>query len=308
MDTQQIILFSITGGVSCLVLALYYAYFHDRAPLHRLSAFSARDARSEDDDRYSRAPLFSLLVPKVAQALKPRNRIEQQQLKLKMAHAGFNSDYAVEVYLSLKMICLVAGGFLGGAAGCAWFGFQQPSLLSMGLGACLAFYLPNCALAWIIARRQEQILLALPNAIDLLIIAIEVGQGLDAAMRRVAEELERSAPALSQELALFNLQLQMGRSRAEALHDLGMRCGVPEMNSVAAVLIQADRFGASIANTMRQLSESARRKRRQAAEERAQKTAVKLIFPLVLFIFPGIFVVLVGPAAILLLRDLASMN
>jgi tight adherence protein C len=157
-------------------------------------------------------------------------------------------------------------------------------------------------------RRQEQILLALPNAIDLLIVAIEVGQGLDAAMRRVAKELERGSLALSQELSLYNLQLQMGRQRSEALHDLGMRCGVPEMNSFATVLIQAERFGASIAKTMRQLSDSARRKRRQMAEERAQKTAVQLIFPLVLFIFPGIFAVLVGPAAIMLMKDLSGMK
>jgi tight adherence protein C len=139
----------------------------------------------------------------------------------------------------------------------------------------------------------------------LLIVAIDVGQGLDAAIQRVTKEIARNSRALSQEFALYSLQLHMGKSRGEALHDLGLRCGVPDMNSFAGVLIQADRFGASIVKTMRQLSENARRKRRQRAEEKAHKTAVQMIFPLVLFIFPGLFIVLVGPAMILLMRDLA---
>jgi tight adherence protein C len=163
-------------------------------------------------------------------------------------------------------------------------------------------------LRWLTKKRQEEILLSLPNAIDLMIVAVEVGQGLDAALRRVTKEIERTSRALSQEFALYNLQLQMGKSRADALHDLGIRSGVGDMNSFATVLIQADRFGVSIAKTMRQLADSGRRKRRQRAEERAQKTAVQMIFPLVLFIFPGIFVVLVGPAMIILWRDLAAMN
>jgi len=127
-------------------------------------------------------------------------------------------------------------------------------------------------------------------------------------MRRVGKELVRRAPEVCEELALYDLHMQMGRARKDALHDLGARTGVEDMNSLATVLIQADRFGNSIAATLRELSDMMRVKRRQFAEERAQQTAVKLIFPLVLFIFPGVFTILVGPAAILMMRDMLSMR
>jgi tight adherence protein C len=128
--------------------------------------------------------------------------------------------------------------------------------------------------------------------------------GLDAGMRRVCDELGDSAPELVSEFGLANKQLQMGRPRREVLHDLGVRTGVDDMRALAAILIQADKFGSSIAQALRVQSDSMRVKRRQIAEERAQQTAVKMIFPLVLFIFPGIFVVLVGPAAISMINGL----
>ena len=128
--------------------------------------------------------------------------------------------------------------------------------------------------------------------------------GTGPAMRKVSDEMKRTHRMLSEEFALTNFHLQMGRPRAEALHELGVRTGVSDLRSLAAVLIQADKFGSSIAQALRVQSESLRTRRRQLAEEKAAKTAVKLIFPLVLFIFPGIFVVLVGPAAISMVRDM----
>jgi tight adherence protein C len=123
-------------------------------------------------------------------------------------------------------------------------------------------------------------------------------------MRKVSEEMKRTYRVLADEFALTNFQLQMGRPRGEALHELGVRTGVSDLRALAAVLIQADKFGSGIAQALRVQSESMRTRRRQLAEEKAAKTAVKLIFPLVLFIFPGIFVVLVGPAAITMVRDM----
>jgi tight adherence protein C len=307
LDTQTLVTISITTSIGCLILGLYYWLSQERASGRRFKNLFQGRSGSGDEDRYT-SSLVQLLVPKVAEAIKPKTGIEQQQLRLKMARAGFNGNYAAELFLCAKVLFLAGGGLLGWIGGSMYFGVAQPNLLCVVGSACGCFYVPDFILNYLTKRRQEQILLALPNAVDLLIVAIEVGQGLDAAMRRVTKEIERSAPALSQELSLYNLQLQCGRPRGEALHDLGMRTGVPELNSLATVLIQAERFGASVAKTMRQLSETARRKRRQMAEERAQKTAVKLIFPLVLFIFPGIFVVLVGPAYILMMRDLSSMR
>jgi tight adherence protein C len=139
-----------------------------------------------------------------------------------------------------------------------------------------------------------------------MVVCVEAGLGLDAAMRRVTEELEDSHPELCSEFQLANLQLQMGRPKREVLHDLGVRTGVDDMRALVAILIQADKFGSSIAQALRVQSDSMRTKRRQLAEEKAQQTAVKMIFPLVLFIFPGIFVVLVGPAAIMMINGLLS--
>jgi tight adherence protein C len=123
-------------------------------------------------------------------------------------------------------------------------------------------------------------------------------------MRKVADEMRRSYRVLAEEFSLTNFQLQMGRPKAEALHELGVRTGVADLRALAGVLIQADKFGSSIAQALRVQSESMRTRRRQLAEEKAAKTAVKLLFPLVLFIFPGIFVILVGPAAITMVREM----
>ena len=137
-----------------------------------------------------------------------------------------------------------------------------------------------------------------------MVVCVEAGLGLDAAMRKVAEEMKKSFPIIAEEFGICNLHLQMGRTRAEVLKDLGERNGVDDLSSLSSILIQADKFGSSIAQALRVQSDSMRVRRRQIAEEKAAKTAVKLIFPLVMFIFPGIFVVLVGPAAITMVREM----
>jgi tight adherence protein C len=166
-------------------------------------------------------------------------------------------------------------------------------LLSAG-----CFYLPAIFIWQRKNYRQEQIFLGLPDALDLMVVCVEAGLGLDAAMRKVCEEMGHTFPIISEEFSICNFQLQMGRPRRDVLHDLGIRTGVDDMKALAAILIQADRFGSSIAHALRVQSDAMRVRRRQLAEERAAKTAVKLLFPLVLFIFPAIFIVLVGPAGI----------
>lgn len=311
MSPQLIITLSVTISVACAVLGLYYFWRDGKSPtfVDRLSVIADRESKgvrlSTPIATGQETGLINVIVPRLSGGLKPRTGIEQQKLKLKMARAGFNGNHSAELFLGLKMICLIGGGFLGSTIGLAVAGIHQPALFWAGIVACVSFYLPDLVLRRLTIKRQQEIQRCLPKALDLLIVAIDVGQGLDAAIQRVTKEIARNSRALSHEFALYSMQLQMGKSRADALHDLGMRCGVQDMNSFAGVLIQADRFGASIVKTMRQLSESARRKRRQRAEEKAQRTAVQMIFPLVLFIFPGLFIVLVGPAVILLLRDLA---
>ena len=181
-------------------------------------------------------------------------------------------------------------------------GINQSALAGRSPWRRLLFYLPDLVVGFLGSSRKQAIFLALPDALDLMVVCVEAGLGLDQAMRKVADEMKRTYRVLAEEFALTNFQLQMGRPRAEVLHELGARTGVSDLRSLAAVLIQADQFGSSVAQALRVQSDSMRIRRRQLAEEKAAKTAVKLIFPLVLFIFPGIFVVLVGPAAITMVR------
>jgi tight adherence protein C len=240
----------------------------------------------------------------LAKPLQPKSEAEQGKLKTKLSNAGFRSEGATAMFLGLKFAGLMAGLFLGGGAVLSFKGFNQSSLIwTVGL-AGLLFYLPDVAVGLIGKSRKQSVFLALPDVLDLLVVCVEAGLGLDQAMRKVADEMKRTYRVLADEFALTNFQLQMGRTRAEALHDLGVRTGVSDLRALAAVLIQADKFGSSIANALRVQSESMRTRRRQLAEEKAAKTAVKLLFPLILFIFPGIFVILVGPAAITMVREM----
>ena len=242
--------------------------------------------------------------PSLAKPLQPKSAAELGRLRTRLSNAGFRSEAAGTVYLGLKFAGLVVGLFLGGGTITSLRGVNQSSLgWSIAL-AGLLFYLPDLVVRYLGNRRKEAVFLALPDALDLMVVCVEAGLGLDQAMRKVADELKRTYRILTEEFALSNFQLQMGRSRAEVLHELGARTGVSDLRSLSAVLIQADRFGSGVAQALRTQSDSMRVRRRQLAEEKAAKTAVKLIFPLVLFIFPGIFVVLVGPAAITMMREL----
>jgi tight adherence protein C len=180
----------------------------------------------------------------------------------------------------------------------------QNSLFKVIAAAGLGFYLPDLLVAFLARRRKQAIFLGLPDALDLMVVCVEAGLGLDQAMRKVADEMKKSYRVIAEEFGLCNLHLQMGRGRAQVLQELGDRSGVEDLRSLASILIQADKFGSSIAQALRVQSDSMRVRRSQIAEEKAAKTAVKLIFPLVMFIFPGIFVVLVGPAAITMIREM----
>jgi tight adherence protein C len=280
-----------------------------------LSLLSSRNSRAQERlERISRpASLAEIEEPKskmdrfqgvmeTAKALSgplmPQTELEQSELRIKLANAGFRSESAVAVYLGLRLATLIAFTVLGIAIALPRHGLHVPALKPIAFFAAVGFYLPTIVLWYLRKKRQEEIFLTLPDALDLLVVCVESGLGLDAAMRKVCDEMKDHAKVIAEELSLANFQLQMGRPRREVLHDLGVRTGVDDVRSLAAILIQADRFGSSIAQALRVQSDSMRTRRKQIAEEKAAKTAVQLIFPLVLFIFPGIFVVLVGPAAI----------
>jgi tight adherence protein C len=294
-----------------------------------LSAVSQRNSRTEERlksisrpaslaeievpgkaSREERLTGLKKAVEDLGQILKPQTELEQSAIRIKLANAGFRSESAAGIYQGLRFGSFVFFTLLGVILFVPRFMGIQPMIgqwwlwLTMFVG--FGMYLPNMVLWYLRSQRQQAIFLTLPDALDLLVVCVESGLGLDAGMRKVTDEMKEHAKILCEEFALANFQLQMGRPRREVLHDLGVRTGVDDVRSLAAILIQADRFGSSIAQALRVQSDSMRVRRRQLAEEKAAKTAVQLIFPLVLFIFPGIFVVLVGPAAIMIAEQLLN--
>ena len=235
---------------------------------------------------------------KLGQSFRPSNEAQLGAVRLELLNAGFRGEQAVAVYYGLKLFTMLLCLAVAAPIVVGKYGLNRGSIPYVVIPAGLGFYLPGIVMGQIKKRRMESIFLGLPDAIDLMVVCVEAGLGLDIAMRRVTSELTTSCPALCEEFMIANFQVQMGRPRKEVLRDLGVRTGVDDVRSLSAVIIQAEKFGSSIGSALRVQSDSMRTKRRQLAEERAAKTAVKIMIPLVLFIFPGVFVVLVGPAAI----------
>jgi tight adherence protein C len=304
-DAAPFIVFAaIVAGARFLMSALTR---RTSAAEERLSRLGRQTSHGEMDGLDDQRQRFTGLKDALAQlggAMEGKSEIERNRLKLQLINAGFRGDSAPMIYHGLRLLCITLFLIPTSAFMLLWQGFTQKAVIYILILGGIGFYLPQIALWLLVSSRKKQIFLTLPDALDLLVVCVESGLGLDAAMRKVTEEMKSHAKVICEELALANLQLQMGRSRREVLHDLGVRTGVDDMKALAAILIQADRFGSSIAQALRVQSDSMRVRRRQIAEEKAAKTAVQLIFPLVLFIFPAIFVVLVGPAAIQIQRGL----
>ena len=234
-------------------------------------------------------------------AVKPAmvtNAEEMSKLRIKLANAGIRSERAPVTFLASKTVVAV---LLAIAAAVFCWVRGEPMVNALGvvlLGAGLGFMAPNIWLCLATSQRADLIRKGLPDSLDMMVISVESGLGLDAALQRVGEELCQVHPALSEEMQIVTLESQMGIPRAEALHNFATRCGLDEARSLVGVINQAERFGTSIAQALRRQSQALRVKRRQAAEEKAQQTTVKLMFPLICFIFPAILVVLAGPAGL----------
>jgi tight adherence protein C len=314
MNFAQLLPWAVFAGFACGAWALfsYLSNRNSRADERldelRNPLLRGKEKGEEGHTQSGVGTMMEKAAPTLSKALQPKSELEQSQLKVTLANAGFNSPHASEWYLAIKFASLVAGLVGGCTVGMAYWGMTQKGIFAAVIGGGLGFYLPVLVVYFLKKSRQDRIFLSLPDALDLLVVCVESGLGLDAGMRRVSEELNDTARDLCNELALCNFQLQVGRQRRDVLHDLGVRSGVDDLKALAAILIQADRFGSSVAQALRVQSDTMRIKRSQLAEERAQKTAVKLIFPLVLFIFPGIFVVLVGPAAISMINNLLTVH
>jgi len=216
-----------------------------------------------------------------------------------MVRAGYRSSEAVWAMRGVKVlmpVILVALVFFTGL-------FLLSPLLIFGAALLLGYLLPDLWLTWRIRARQHRLRLALPDGLDLLVICVEAGLGLDQALARVSQELRFAHPELSEELQVVNLEMRVGKTRLEALRELSQRTGLDDIKALVAMLIQTDRFGTSVAQALRVHSDELRMKRRQRAEEMAAKTTVKMVPVLVFFIFPALMVVILGPAVIAIMRQ-----
>jgi tight adherence protein C len=226
-------------------------------------------------------------------AAAPRSSSEMSKLQQRLTIAGYRSREAVVVFFGLRVVVSLAMFML----------LVSPLIKRSNLGVALAgagvaYVLPAMILARMAKKRQHLMRLGLADALDLLIVTVEAGLGLDQAIARVSEELAFAHKDLTDELRLINLEIRAGKARAEALQNLAVRTGIDDVASLVTMLVQTDKFGTSVAQSLRVHAETVRTKRRQRAEEAAAKTGAKMVFPLVVCIFPAIWVVTVGPVVI----------
>lgn len=227
---------------------------------------------------------FQLVVPK-----SPK---EMTKLRRRLSTAGYRSLTAAVIYGAAETLL----PFIVGGLALFFFGFSQWYFAL--LGAALGFVLPSVWLGRQTALRQKQIRNGLPDALDLMIVCIEAGSGIDQAILKTSDELDITYPALAEEFALITTEMRAGKPRLEAFKNFASRTKVDEVRSLVSMLIQTDKFGTSIAQALRTHAEVSRTKRRQNAEERAAKIGVKLVFPLVFCLFPALYVAILGPAVI----------
>jgi tight adherence protein C len=242
-------------------------------------------------DRFIR-PFLDKMGRRVAK-LQPKDRAQKLQNMIDLAGRpfGINASSLVAIQIALAVVLGLAGIGLATV-------LSLPALLGLVFGAIAGYMGPKFQLERVVKKRQKEITLALPNSLDLLCISVEAGLGFDAALTRVVEKFDN---ALSEEFAFVLNEIRLGKPRQEALEDLGHRSGVPELNAFLQALVQSDQLGVGIARVLRIQSDEMRRRRRQKAEAKAQQATLKMLFPMVGCIFPALFVILLGPAAVHLL-------
>jgi tight adherence protein C len=298
--------------ISLGMLGVYWLMYRPQsAATERLKRLGERTAGpinsslSLEDDR-SAAELAQRLASPLSKLLPP-SAAEARKLQKQLMTAGFRSPGAPIVYRAIQLAMLAGMPGLV-ALGCAFTARPLGSAVLFILFAfVIGFFLPRYALKRMIRSRQQLVRWGLADALDLMVISIEAGLGLNAAMVKVSTELKDVHPDISEEFEMANLEMRVGRDREEALRNLAERTGVEDLRSLVAMLIQTDKFGTSITRAIRAFSDSLRTKRRQRAEQAAQKAAVKLLFPLACFLFPTLFIALLGPAALQLIDTFSKM-
>jgi tight adherence protein C len=282
----------------------------DRIKLAEEENFSLEEDSLPGSEEKTRKSKLSSLFGKIGKLAAAKQEPIQtySDSRLKFLKAGIRNGNAQSIFWGTKIFLMFLLPFVFILLRFVVFQLMayHLSILFGVLSALLGFYLPNIWLRQKTDKRKEKILLGLPDALDLLVICVEAGMGLDSAINRVSKELKMSSPELSDELYFMTLELRAGKQRQEALRNLALRTSLEEINSLSTLLIQTDKFGTSMADALRIYSDTFRTQRFQRAEEMAAKLPVKLVFPLILFIFPALFVVLLGPAAITIYKNILT--
>jgi len=300
--------------ISLALLGVYWLMYRPQsAATERLRRMAGKGGLATDGaqplvmpDESQAADIAQRLAAPINKLLPP-SAVEAKKLQKQLMHAGFRSAEAPIIYRAIQ-IASMAGFPLAVAGVCALMARPlQSALTYIILAFVIGFALPRFVLKRVTNNRQRDLRWGLADALDLMVVSVEAGLGLNAAMMKVSHELKDTHPAIAIEFELANLEIRVGRERDEALRNLAERTGIDDLRSLVAMLIQTDKFGTSIAKGLRVFSDSLRTKRRQRAEQAAQKAAVKLLFPLSCFLFPTLFIAILGPAAINLMDVFAKM-
>jgi tight adherence protein C len=293
-----------------LVAGIIFAVMRALAPRPtkiRLDQLAAKDTLKQENIGSEWEQTFVKLAGPLTKLALPSEGWESSLLRTRFMHAGYHARSIPLAFFSAKaLLALILSGIALFYIGINSLELSTNTLLMVVLVlASLGYYLPNMVLSHMIKMRQLELFESFPDAIDLMTVCVEAGLGLDAAMVRAGEEMRLRSKSLADEMYMVSLELRAGRTREQALRNLAMRTGVEEIEALVSMLVQADRFGTSIATSLRVHSDTLRTARRLRAEEAAAKIALKLLFPLIFFIFPSLLVVLMGPAFTSITRALS---
>ena len=271
--------------------------FYRQTVLQRISSVvtSRPEMPQVSNTPHEKSLWFGGMVQKLERIV-PKSQAEVSVVQQRLIRAGYRGDSAIKIFYGAKVLCPIVLCILALVTGFADASPFTAYVAALGLG----FLLPDFWLGRRISIRQNRIRLGLPEVLDFLIICIEAGLSMDQATARTAQELRMSQPELSDELDIVVLEQRAGRARSDAWKQFAERTGVDSVSRLVSVLVQSEQLGTSVAKTLRVHSDTLRTQRRQEVEEKAAKTTIKLVFPLVLFIFPSLFVVTLGPEAILM--------
>lgn len=300
-----VLLFAAVVGVIWATMQIWDRRSRIRERMGQVAAGGRLGKYAQVDANAAGGALHRMAAP-VARLATPEADEEITRFRAKFMNAGIRSRSAPMYFFALKVVLALSLPLL------TWLGVQFGTLRMEGQtvmflvvsAAGLGYYLPNMVLGSMAARRQRDLFEAFPDAIDLMVVCIEAGLSLDMALQRAAQEIGLRSPALADELQLVGIELRIGSTRERALRNLAARTGVDEISMFVSMILQADRFGTSVADSMRVHAEDSRTRRQYRAEEAASKVPTKLLFPLLLTIFPAIMLVLVGPAVIGLARSI----